>query len=77
MDSFKLFAETPCETLQKLRSKGITQNSNYIKRLETACDQKMQPAKALTSKNNILIIAGVSTVIIGLIAFLIYLNKKK
>lgn len=77
MESFRLFAETPCETLQKLRSKGITQNSNYIKSLETACDQKMQPAKALESKNNILIIASVSTAIIGLIAFLIYLNKKK
>ncbi len=77
MESFRLFAETPCETLQKLRSKGITQNSNYIKSLETACDQKMQPAKALGSKNNILIIAGVSTAIVGLIAFLIYVNKKK
>ena len=77
MESFRLFAETPCETLQKLRSKGITQNSNYIKSLEAACDQKMQPEKALVSKNNILIIAGVSTAIVGLIAFLIYVNKKK
>ena len=77
MDGFTIFAETPCETLQKLRSKGITQNSNYMKSLEAACDQKMQPQKALTSKNNILIITGVSTVIIGLIAGLIYIKKKK
>ena len=77
MDGFTIFAETPCETLQKLRSKGITQNSDYTKSLEAACDQKMQPAKALGSKNNILIIAGVSTAIVGLIAFLIYVNKKK
>lgn len=77
MDGFTLFAETPCETLQKLRSKGITQNSNYMKSLEAACDQKMQPKKALTSNNNTLIIAGVSTVIIGLIAGLIYIKKKK
>lgn len=77
MDGFTIFAETPCETLQKLRSKGITQNSNYMKSLEAACDQKMQPKKTLTSKNNILIITGVSTVIIGLIASLIYIKKKK
>lgn len=76
MDGFTIFAETPCETLQKLRSKGITQNSNYMKSLEAACDQKIQPKKALTS-NNTLIIAGVSTVIIGLIAGLIYIKKKK
>jgi len=77
MESFRLFAETPCKTLEKLKLKGVTQNSNYIRSLETACDQKMQPAKALGSKNNILIIAGVSTAIVGLIAFLIYVNKKK
>ena len=77
MENFTLFSETPCETLQKLKSKGVPQNSSYIKSLEAACDQKMQPAKALTSKNNILIIAGVSTAIAGLIAFLIYINKKK
>jgi LPXTG-motif cell wall-anchored protein len=77
MEDFTLFSETPCKTLQKLKLKGITQNSNYIKNLEAACDQKKQPVKSLTSKNNILIIAGVSTAILGLIAFLIYVNKKK
>jgi len=77
MNEFTLFSETPCETLQKLRLKGISQNSNYIKSLEAACDQKLQPQKALTSNNNILIIAGVSTAIIGLIAGLIYIKKKK
>ncbi len=76
MDGFTIFAETPCDTLEKLRSKGVTQNSNYIKSLEAACDQRMQPEKALTSKNNIFLIAGVSTAIIGLIAALIYINKK-
>ena len=77
MERFTLFAETPCETLQKLRSKGITQNSDYIKSLEAACDQKMQPVKALSSKNNILKIVGISTAIIGLITALILINKKK
>jgi len=77
MNDFTLFSETPCETLQKLRLKGVSQNSNYIKSLEVACNQKLQPQKALTSNNNILIIAGVSTAIIGLIAGLIYIKKKK
>ena len=77
MDGFKLFAETPCKTLEKLKLKGVTQNSNYIKSLEAACDQKIQPKKDLTSKNNVLLITGVSTVIIGLIAGLIYIKKKK
>ena len=77
MEGFTLFSETPCETLQKLRAKGITQSSAYMQSLEAACDQKMQPKKDLTSKNNILIITGVSTVIIGLIAGLIYIKKKK
>jgi len=77
MESFTIFAETPCETLQKLRSKGITQNSDYIKSLEAACDQKMQPKKALTSNKNILKIVGISTAIIGLITTLILINKKK
>ena len=77
MEGFTIFAETPCETLQKLRSKGITQNSDYIKSLEAACDQKMQPAKALTSKSNIIKIVGISTAIIGLITALILINKKK
>ena len=77
MESFTIFAEKPCETLQKLRAKGVTQNSAYIQSLEAACNQKMQPAKAVASKNNILIIAGVSTLIIGLIAGFIYIKKKK
>ena len=77
MENFTLFAETPCKTLQKLRAKGVTQNSSYIQSLEDACNQKLQPQKALKSQNNNLIIAGISTVIIGLIAGLIYINKKK
>ena len=77
MEGFTLFSETPCETLQKLRAKGITQSSTYIQSLETACNQKMQPVKVVANKNNILIITGVSTLIIGLIAGLIYIKKKK
>jgi LPXTG-motif cell wall-anchored protein len=37
----------------------------------------MQPVKVVANKNNILIITGVSTLIIGLIAGLIYIKKKK
>jgi len=77
MESFTIFAETPCKTLQKLRAKGITQNSDYIKKLEAACDQKMQPKKALTSSKNIIKIVGISTAIIGLITTLILINKKR
>ncbi len=77
MEGFTLFSETPCETLQKLRAKGITQSSAYMQSLEAACDQKMQPGKVVANKNNILIIAGVSTLIIGLISVFIYINKKK
>ena len=47
MEGFTLFSETPCETLQKLRAKGVTQSSAYIQSLEAACNQKMQPVKAV------------------------------
>jgi len=77
MERFTIFAETPCETLQKLREKGITGNSGYINNLEAACDQKMQPATALSSSKNSMKIIGISTAIIGLITTLIIINKKK
>lgn len=77
MDSFQIFAETPCVTLEKLRAKGVTQKSNYMQNLEAACNQKMQPKKALTSKKNIIKIVSISAAIIGLITALILINKKK
>jgi ribosomal protein L7Ae-like RNA K-turn-binding protein len=77
MEDFTLFSETPCKTLQKLKLKGITQNSNYIKNLEAACDQKKQPVKVVVSKKNIIKIVGISATIIGLIATLIIIKKKK
>jgi len=72
-----IFAEKPCKTLQKLRAKGITQNSNYMQNLETACKQKTQPKQALKKNKNIIKIAGISALIIGLITTLILINKKK
>ena len=77
MESFTIFAEKPCETLQKLKAKGITQNSNYMQSLEASCNQKLQPKKNLSSKNNIIKIVGISAAIIGLITTLIIINKKK
>ncbi len=77
MDDFTLFAETPCDTLEKLRLKGVPKNSNYTRSLEAACKQKMQVKESLISKNNFVKIAGISAVTIGLITFLIILNKKK
>ena len=77
MESFMIFAEKPCKTLQKLRAKGITQNSNYMQNLEVACKQKAQPKQALKKNKNIIKIAGISALIIGLITTLILINKKK
>lgn len=77
MESFTSFAETPCKTLEKLKAKGITQDSNYMQSLEALCNQKMQPPKALTSKKNLIKIVGISVAIIGLITTLIIINKKK
>ena len=77
MESFTSFAETPCKTLEKLRAKGITQDSNYIQSLEASCNQKMQPKEALTNKKNLIKIVGISVAIIGLITTLIIINKKK
>ena len=77
MESFTSFAETPCMTLEKLRAKGITQDSNYMQSLEASCNQKMQPEKVPNSKKNIIKIVGISAAIIGLITTLILINKKK
>ena len=77
MESFTSFAETPCKTLQKLRAKGITQDSNYMQSLEALCNQKMQPEKVPNSKKNIIKIVSISAVIIGLITTFIIINKKK
>ena len=77
MESFTIFAEKPCETLEKLKAKGITQNSNYIQSLEASCNQKLKPKNIFSSKKNIIKIVGISAAIIGLITTLILINKKK
>lgn len=76
MSSFTIFAEIPCATLQTLRAKGITQNSDYMQSLEAACSQKTKP-KVLTSEKNVMKIVSISTAIVGLITTLILINKKK
>lgn len=76
MSSFTVFAKTPCETLQKLRSKGITQNSAYIQDLEAACSQKMQSKKTLSSQTNRVKIVGISALIL-ILTTVLYLKTKK
>lgn len=66
MNDFTLFAETPCKTLDKLRLKGVSQDSEYMLRLDAACKQKTHPVKGLTDTNNLLKTAGIGALIIGL-----------
>ena len=76
MNDFTLFAETPCATLEKLRLKGVSQDSDYMQRLDAACRQKMQPDKILTGNNNLIKIAGIGALVIGLgTAFFLIFKK--
>lgn len=76
MNDFTLFAETPCATLEKLRLKGVSQDSDYMQSLDTACKQKMQPDKVLTGNNNLIKIAGIGALVIGLgTAFFLIFKK--
>jgi hypothetical protein len=76
MNDFSIFAETPCITLDKLKLKGVPQNSGYMQNLEAACSQKMQPDKAFTTKNNLLRTAGIGALIISLGAVVFLIIKK-
>ena len=76
MERFTLFAETPCETLEKLRIRGVPEDSKYMQNLEAACKQKTQPALTLKNKNNWIKLAGIGALIIGLGTALILINKK-
>lgn len=76
MNDFTLFAETPCATLEKLRLKGVSQDSDYMQGLDVACKQKMQPDKVLTGNNNLIKIAGIGALVIGLgTAFFLIFKK--
>lgn len=76
MNDFTLFAETPCATLEKLRLKGVSKDSDYMQSLDAACKQKMQPDKVLTGNNNLIKIAGIGALVIGLgTAFFLIFKK--
>lgn len=76
MNDFTLFAEIPCATLEKLRLKGVSQDSDYMQGLDVACKQKMQPDKVLTGNNNLIKIAGIGALVIGLgTAFFLIFKK--
>ena len=77
MSDFVLLSEKPCETLERLKSKGINKKSNYIQGLEDACLQKTAPQKSLLSSKKTKIIAGISALVITVITTLIFINKKK
>lgn len=75
MNDFTLFSQTPCTTLDKIRSKGISENSNYIQNLEIACKNKNQPSPK-TANNKLIKIAGIAALVLGL-GTAIFLIKKK
>jgi hypothetical protein len=76
MNDFTLFSEKPCETFNDLKIKGVPVNSDYMVKLQYACDQKMQPASIAGNKNTVKII-GISTAALAFIVGLILIIKKK
>lgn len=80
-EEFQLFSERPCETMRKLRAKGVPNDSAYMKRLQVSCDQKNAPAKraaaaaATTNKKKIVLIAGSAAALLVL-GFIVYKSKQ-
>ncbi|AUS04390.1 hypothetical protein [Pseudotamlana carrageenivorans] len=80
MLNFTPFAETACETLEKLRSKGVVDGSEYMNSLQASCDQKTAAAQQAqtnekSAKNTTLMLVGGSVFVALLTGIIIYKRK--